>query len=414
MKRDGQDLPKPDRPAWLRPAPYSEVRLSKDKAAEWLLRLRDQFASPVFGPLLAEMNSAIDTAMTIRRERLATMDWTSWDIWNLAAAVDASLQVERAAEQFLPADWRPYVAPDTQAFLFRQVFVVAAVARAIDDPLEPFDDPKQLITLPTNVRVLLPAARMEFARLTASAVCAEVRSRGGPRRGFSAAVLWYLMRADGVDSPMAQRLAPEASVAEMLDRLALDVGVPARVWAKSALNVPDQADREALTRSQLWETLTRTGPSWSAPEILARGVEGALDLLPASAGYDLRDQARTEIRRLSTPTGERAPTRERPDKKNRAREPLVYLDESAREESITIRFEQQQDASLELLETRALYGEFVALFPRHQEWLDYYLRGAKLKPIAEAKGVSLPAVSKRITAARKAFSVFARRKGWAS
>ena len=392
-------------------APYHEARLPKERAAEWLLRLSEQFASPVIGPVLQEMNATIDVAIEGRRARLKEIDWSSWDALDVAALVDAALAIDEATRRFLPGPWRARAMPAVERFLFRQFFIVHGLGRALDDPTEPFG---RVITLPLAARMLLPAARVEFARLAGAAARQELLRRGEVRSEyFTAAMILYLMRAP---DERGRSLLP-SDVAAALGPLVKKIGV--NLVTRARLDVhripPSEFDLERLT--QLFETLATVERSWRGPEILARGLEeGALDILPVAAALDFKNRARRAWRQSTTPSGERD------DRGREGRQQIESLDDDATagnpdkihirivEDSVGVESWRRPDEALERLEVRGLPDRFLAEHPRHRAGLALLLGEESLTAAAKRLGVSVAAVSKRRTAAEEAFRAWARRR----
>lgn len=386
------------RPAWFGPAPYRMVRVREDHVQEWLARLvavlKDEEA---LGAVLRRLWAEFERARTAS---LDALDLQGFDSWSLVQTVEAGLACERAIEEFLPEPWATRFPPEAVWLLFMYALLIKALDRALEDPFEPFVTPEVSATLPPHLReipledrVLLPALRAEFDRVVAAEAKRELLRRGGARRGFPGAVILYLMRAERAapriltEADVDVELATEDLVTQVMKLLARRGGR----WVWPALRAETQGERRAEATGEAPLTLDAWAKSSKVKdelEILARALEGELDVIPLAVARDLQNRAKPEARWAESLVGEE-------------------------EIRITIEEETPPDPAAALdsrLDAHRQVEQFVAAHPRHRVGIELALSDASLTEAAAKRGVTVSALSQRRTAAIRAFNEWVRGK----
>lgn len=357
------------------------MRVNQDRADEWVAGIVRLWLDPEVGPQMASAYQKILTVQDLLRSSLGIADWSQVNSWDLVAIVEAHATLLISMEAFLPSGFA-HLPPVARRFLWTNAMIITGLEEA-----EAGGQP----------RPLLLAHLTTFAYLAGPRAETEITRRGLKNVGFYEAMVVLLTRA------LAAR--PNDSVLDndleqVLVKVRKAVWKKIPKWAKAEI-----ADVEASGKTSPYDALkaaidrqaVETGlKDWAEEplEVLARSLDGELNIAPQAIGNDLTDLARSlnRKRKLETPAEEGI---------------LVRLVEEGDTPEIPSSL-PDAEGLLRRLDAESLVPRFLEAHPEHREGIAILLSGEPLTTLAERQGVTVQTAINRKKRALKALAAWGR------
>lgn len=273
------------RPGWFkrdvtRPSFWAYVRLD----AEWIATVRQRLSDPEFQPTCEWLLNALRDQEAKTLDRFKRQDWAAPSSWQLVALFESHLAVQIGLDECLPSG--ADVIPEERWLLY-------VLSWAFNGMMQVDDADDEATTVG---RILGPATMALSAYHVGPFVQEEMRRRGVRHVGIHAAVL-LLQRAS-----FRQKLRVE----QLLDPVDPIEALRGSVWKRSLGALRrlcrdlDLRDRQQEVAGQIVETVVDRWRHVPILDLLARALDGELNVAPAAIVSDLMDRARKEMRRDRT------------------------------------------------------------------------------------------------------------------
>jgi hypothetical protein len=402
-------------PAWFSSLeglpPYHTIRIPDDKVDAWLRQIVELWDHPETKPVMQSIWHGLSSFQRRLTDELAKWDWRNESSHQLLELAVAHGSLQDGLTSFLPKQYQNLFPVDVLQFLFAHQLLAVGESWLHDHPEDQVTAPSVLDALPESMRLLsredrsaLPLKRAIVTWMAAPFVGEEIGRRSKGHVGFSAAALVFVHDLFGLK--LADQFIPDREVENIvssaIDTLRASSWRQAKDRTGQALKCTSGDEHAAILNEHLsgaaWETVTKKWGHLKGLDVLARALDGELNVAPRAIVDDIMGDLSHIFPSAAASFTETTPASGARHRRYVTEVPLPgesqsdpYTSNAEEEDQVAsgdrlrVSITERPEDQIDLAGLKPLCERFLSEHPEHREGLDLYLYDGPLTQEQQAK-----------------------------